>query len=326
MVQLALVDPREVAPGVHQPHQKQPRLAADAVQIDEHLEAIDLREIARPIGQRHEHLTPLPLPLRNGRLDDRHTHAVPFATSNAWSRVAVRRCLPPVHCSDSASKASTRGPTVSHTGRGRGPLGRRAAIAWSRVPADGHPRQPQLSRDRPLRPLLHQHFVPDDMYLIHPAHPPANPGSLDPASPHQALRWSTFRAANGLLSERRAQMANSDGTNPLKMTSMGGPQCSNPQWSPDGKRIVFNSRREGTADLYILQPDTGEVRRITHDPSEELEPRWSRDGQWIYSGQTRRAGSRSGECRAREGLDRITTGRRDGHRISGRKLPLLRQR
>jgi hypothetical protein len=49
--------------------------------------------------------------------------------------------------------------------------------------------------------------VPNYMYLIHPEHPPANPGSLDPASSHPALRWSSFRAANGLLSERRAHRA-----------------------------------------------------------------------------------------------------------------------
>ncbi|HEY1215849.1 MAG TPA: winged helix-turn-helix domain-containing protein [Bryobacteraceae bacterium] len=65
-----------------------------------------------------------------------------------------------------------------------------------------------------------------------------------------------------------------DGLNPMQLTSMGGPQCSNPRWSPDGQLILFNSRREGSADLYLLRPDTGELRRITDDPSEEIEPRW----------------------------------------------------
>ena len=39
---LPLVDPREVAAGIHQPHQEQPRLAAGAGEIDQHLEEIDL--------------------------------------------------------------------------------------------------------------------------------------------------------------------------------------------------------------------------------------------------------------------------------------------
>ena len=64
---LALVDPREVAARVHQPHQEQPRLAARPVDVDQHLEEVDLGEIARPIRQRHEDLAALPLPLGDRR-------------------------------------------------------------------------------------------------------------------------------------------------------------------------------------------------------------------------------------------------------------------
>jgi Tol biopolymer transport system component len=77
------------------------------------------------------------------------------------------------------------------------------------------------------------------------------------------------------------------GSNPMQVTSMGGPQCANPRWSPDGRLILFNSRREGSADLYVLWPETGELRRITDDPAEEIEPRWSRDGRAIYFGSNR---------------------------------------
>jgi Tol biopolymer transport system component len=82
-------------------------------------------------------------------------------------------------------------------------------------------------------------------------------------------------------------VSDADGSNPMQMTSMGGPQCANPRWSPDGRTILFNSRREGSADLYLLRPDTGELRRITDDPAEEVEPRWSRDGHTIYFGSNR---------------------------------------
>jgi Tol biopolymer transport system component len=43
----------------------------------------------------------------------------------------------------------------------------------------------------------------------------------------------------------------------------------------------------GSADLYVLSPNSGEMRRITSDPSEEVEPRWSRDGRTIYFGSNR---------------------------------------
>lgn len=82
-------------------------------------------------------------------------------------------------------------------------------------------------------------------------------------------------------------IANRDGSNPQQVTSMGGPQCSNPQWSPDGRTVLFNARREGSADLYTLVPETGELHRLTTDPSDESEPRWSRDGKWIYFGSNR---------------------------------------
>ena len=67
---LPLVDPREVAARVHQPHQEEPRLAAGPVDVDQHLEEVDLGQIARPIRQRHEDLAALPLPLRDRVLDD----------------------------------------------------------------------------------------------------------------------------------------------------------------------------------------------------------------------------------------------------------------
>ena len=94
------------------------------------------------------------------------------------------------------------------------------------------------------------------------------------------LRVDPFRLRGALDS-------NADGSGLRQMTSMGGPQCGNPQWSPDGQTIVFNSRREGSADLYLLRPTSGEVRRLTSEPSDELEPHWSRDGRWVYFGSDR---------------------------------------
>jgi Tol biopolymer transport system component len=57
----------------------------------------------------------------------------------------------------------------------------------------------------------------------------------------------------------------------------------------DGRTILFNSRREGTGDLYLLNVDSGELRRITSHPGEEMEPRWSRDDRAIYFGSNRTA-------------------------------------
>jgi Tol biopolymer transport system component len=78
-----------------------------------------------------------------------------------------------------------------------------------------------------------------------------------------------------------------DGANVRQMTSMGGPNCAGADWAPDGESILFNSTREGTSDLYLLFPRTGEIRRLTTAPAEELEAHWSRDGRSIYFGSNR---------------------------------------
>jgi len=62
-----------------------------------------------------------------------------------------------------------------------------------------------LTRGRPpAASAPHQHLVSNDMHDIHPEHLQRTPDRSIWQARHQALRWSTFRAAFGLLSERRA--------------------------------------------------------------------------------------------------------------------------
>ena len=106
--------------------------------------------------------------------------------------------------------------------------------------------------------------------------------TLDEHTPHYSPDGKQLAFASTRTGSEEIFIANRDGTNPTQMTFVGGPQCSNPQWSPTQRLIVFNSRREGSADLYTLEPDSGRISRLTEDPSNEIEPRWSLDGRWIY--------------------------------------------
>jgi serine/threonine protein kinase/dipeptidyl aminopeptidase/acylaminoacyl peptidase len=111
--------------------------------------------------------------------------------------------------------------------------------------------------------------------------------TFDEATPHYSPDGARIAFASTRSGVEEIWIANRDGSKPQQMTSFEGPQCSNPQWSPTGRSILFNSRREGSSDLYTLVPDTGEIRRLTTEPSDENEARWSRDGRWIDYGSTR---------------------------------------
>ena len=53
---------------------------------------------------------------------------------------------------------------------------------------------------------------------------------------------------------------------------------------PDGKgeNLVFTSNRAGGNDLYLLNLDSGQTRRLTSDPRDEVSPSWSADGRFVY--------------------------------------------
>lgn len=54
-----------------------------------------------------------------------------------------------------------------------------------------------------------------------------------------------------------------------------------PLFSPDGSRIAFTSRDEGTLDIYVIDADGGSPRRLTWLGSNTHTASWSRDGQRI---------------------------------------------
>ena len=54
-----------------------------------------------------------------------------------------------------------------------------------------------------------------------------------------------------------------------------------PIWSPDGKTISFISDRYGSEDIFIIDPDGSNERRLTDSPAHDRRASWSPDGRKI---------------------------------------------
>jgi len=48
-----------------------------------------------------------------------------------------------------------------------------------------------------------------------------------------------------------------------------------PVFSPDGKQIAFMSARDGNPDIYVMNVDGSNVRRLTNHPAGDVSPTWS---------------------------------------------------
>ena len=75
---------------------------------------------------------------------------------------------------------------------------------------------------------------------------------------------------HSLLDGKRNVAANFRGSN------------SAPAWAPDGKTLAVTLSREGGSQIFLLNPDGSNVRRITTSSAIDTEPRYSPDGKWIY--------------------------------------------
>jgi len=86
-----------------------------------------------------------------------------------------------------------------------------------------------------------------------------------------------------------------------------------PHWSPDGRQIVFTSDRDGDPEIYVVNADGSDLRRLTSVPGRDAHPSFSRDGKRIVFQSPRDGGDTnvyvmnldgSGQTRLECGRDR----------------------
>ena len=74
---------------------------------------------------------------------------------------------------------------------------------------------------------------------------------------------------------------NADGSGLRRLTRNAVPD-GDAVWSPDGRKIAFLSRRDGTgADVFVMNADGSDQRNLTRKPGNEVAPAWSPDGRAI---------------------------------------------
>lgn len=82
---------------------------------------------------------------------------------------------------------------------------------------------------------------------------------------------------------------NADGGNIQRLTDYSQPASQEanmpsegtPNWSPDGTQIAFYSRRDGNHEIYVMNSDGSNVRRLTNHAALDWDPVWSPDGTQI---------------------------------------------
>jgi dipeptidyl aminopeptidase/acylaminoacyl peptidase len=72
-----------------------------------------------------------------------------------------------------------------------------------------------------------------------------------------------------------------DGTDPKPLTASAGGNRS-ADFSPDGRRVAFVSTRDGNPEIYELDIDRGEAKRITRTGDREAAPRYLPSGDLIF--------------------------------------------
>jgi Tol biopolymer transport system component len=122
-------------------------------------------------------------------------------------------------------------------------------------------------------PVLKQIKVPHDYYFREMYLPQLTTGP-------SALAWSpdgqslVYSMAGGLWKQRI------DSTTGQELTAGPGYDYQ-PDWSPDGKTIVFVRYLYDAMELYTLDLASGTVTQLTHGGDVNVEPRWSPDGARI---------------------------------------------
>ncbi len=117
------------------------------------------------------------------------------------------------------------------------------------------------------------YFYPDGKHILYSSTHRA--GDACPPRPDysKGYVWAVY-------STYRMYYATEDGKI-LKPLTRGRATTPKRTLSADGRKIVFTSSRDGDLDIYTMNADGSDVRRLTHTLGYDGGPFFSPDGRWI---------------------------------------------
>lgn len=97
--------------------------------------------------------------------------------------------------------------------------------------------------------------------------------------PDGRILYRAIRTGTGLV------IMNGDGSNPV--TILADETAQSPALSPDGRAVAFMSMQDGNWELYRIDVDGGNLRRLTTNAASDGLPAWSPDGRSIAFASSR---------------------------------------
>jgi len=117
------------------------------------------------------------------------------------------------------------------------------------------------------------YFFDNDRRILYATTEHGNPKCPPPPDYSRGYVWS--------LHDYDIVVANADGSDTKNLTSNSPRYDAEATLSPDGKRLVFTSLRDGDLEIYTMNVDGSDVRRLTHSLGYDGGAFFSHDGQWI---------------------------------------------
>lgn len=100
-------------------------------------------------------------------------------------------------------------------------------------------------------------------------------------------KWVVYVVGKADLAENKVTSAlwlmPADGSAPARALTAGTKKDREPRFSPDGRRVAFVSDRDGTPELWLLELDGGEPRKLSAAPEGVSGPIWSPDGKFLIA-------------------------------------------